>query len=162
MYCGEDVCLSYVGDFWGECISRTTNTAGAHPFYFGKTKYTSQAVCSSAIQMQNAWCFSVWADSLRCECENAPRVNHAWDIGPGESEKREERCFSFFICLCCVIMTKPWASGCPSQMQLVVSMKWDVPCSRARLLLVAHKPPTPITPSQWRLLRVRSYRLRDA
>lgn len=30
----------------------------------GRKKYTSQAMCSSAIQMQNAWCFSVWADSL--------------------------------------------------------------------------------------------------
>lgn len=67
MYHGEDVCLSHVEDFWRECISRTANTDGPHLFYSRKKEYTSLAVCGSAIQMKNAWCFSVWADSLACE-----------------------------------------------------------------------------------------------
>lgn len=95
MYCGEDVCLSHVGDFRRECISRTANTAGARLFYFGKKKYTSQAVCSSAMQMQNAWYFSVWADSLCCE-SFAWQVNHVCDISLSEREERQRKMLFIF------------------------------------------------------------------
>lgn len=125
MYRGEDVCLSHVGDFQGECISRTANTAGPHLFYFRKKKYTSQAVCSSVIQMWNAWCSCVWADSLCGKSFTRESIMCATLVSRRE-KKDQGRCIPFFICFCCIIMTMSRASRQPSQMQLVVSVERDV------------------------------------
>lgn len=128
MYHGEDVCLSHVGDFRRECISRTANTAGPHLFYFRKKKkYTSSSVqqCNTNVKCVK-WCFSVWADSL-CFKTFARKSIVCATIASAREKKDRGRCISFFICFCCIIITIARASRRPSQMQLV-SVERDVLC----------------------------------
>lgn len=129
MYRGEDVCLSHVGDFRGECISRTANTAGPHLFYFRKKKYTSQAVCISVIQMWNAWCSCAWADSLCGKSFTRESIMCATLVSMREKKDRG-RCIPFFICFCCIIMTMSHASQAPIT-DAVLLFQWNEMCCPA-------------------------------
>ncbi len=158
MYHGEGVCLSHVGDFRGECISGTASTAGPLLFYFGKKKYTSQAVCTGVIQMWMVFqCLSWYC------CKSLARELVMYATSAQVREKKDRGGWiSFFICFCYIIMTMSLASRHPSQMRLVVSEERDVLCCRARLCLNARTPPSPVIVSQQDLRCGGSYMSHDA
>lgn len=81
-----------------------------------KKRYTSQAVCSGAIQMQKKKKMRGVSVSELIVCaanHSARRVNHVCDIGKREKRYRRKVRFIFHSLFCCIIMTMPRASGRP-------------------------------------------------
>lgn len=165
MYRGKDVCLSHVGDFRGECISRTANTDGPHLFYFRKKKKKNTPLkeqCVAVLYKCKMHGVSA-SEPIVCAANHLPRESIMCATAAAREERRRKALFLnfFFICFRCIIMTMPRASRRPPRRQLVVSLERDVPRCHAVLCLDEHKPPSLVVVCQPVLRGRRSYRLRD-